>query len=91
MVTLSWRLLVPKYHTTSQEEFNFYEDGEMENNYGNYYMLVVTDPVTEIQIDYSFDNAEAARKRATAMSSNPNLQFNLFKMLQNSDPIEVMV
>lgn len=64
----------------------------MRNDYGNYYLLIINDSLTGAQDSFEYDNAEAARKHARLNeNSNPDGTRHLFKMLVNSDPIEVMV
>lgn len=63
----------------------------MQNNYGNYYLLLLIDEYGQQQ-EFTYDNAEAARKHARLNeNSSPNGTRHLFKMLQGNDPIEVMV
>lgn len=63
----------------------------MENDYGNYYLLLLTDE-NGVQSEHIYDNAEAARKHARMNEhSNPDGTRHLFKMLQGNDPIECMV
>lgn len=63
----------------------------MRNNTGAYYLLILTSP-DGAQMEFEYDNAEAARKHAKMnMASDPNGLRHLFKMLPNHDPIEVMV
>lgn len=63
----------------------------MRNDYGNYYLLIINDEFG-VTTEFNYDNAEAARKHARLNeNSNPNGTRHLFKMLVNSDPIEVMV
>jgi hypothetical protein len=63
----------------------------MENNKGAYYLLILTHTDGK-QLEFEYDNAEAARKHAKYdMASNPDGLRHLFKMLPNHDPIEVMV
>ena len=63
----------------------------MENDVGAYYLLVLTEP-NGSQVDYKYDNAEAARKHARYNAEgSPNTLRHLFKMLPGKDPIEVMV
>lgn len=63
----------------------------MQNDYGAYYLLVLTDTDGN-QVSSEHDNAEAARKIAALdEQTNPNGLRHLFKMLPNKEPIEVMV
>jgi len=62
----------------------------MKNDRGAYYLLIITEP-SGAQTEFTYDNAEAARKHSKMnMESNPNGLRHLFKMLPNHDPIEVM-
>lgn len=58
----------------------------MQNDVGGYFLLVLDSGPVE------YDNAEAARKAARKDElSNPNGTRQLFKMLPDHDPMEIMV